>query len=204
MEENKQEAVSPVEATPASLDEVILGLRGFGIEENEDILTLKAGGKEHRLRISNIPTEAELVALLAVEDQKGYAWLQRIKAEILSRSISWIDGVPVKSFEGKMFTDPTTGNQMLWQPALRNVIMTWGMEIVGVLWKVFMVHSQRIEDRLKDAFPDSAIMTDVEKRFVELAVQDIEDQAREMIKDRLDNMAEEGAETSAETETKKS
>ena len=204
MEENKQEAVSPVEATPASIDEVILGLRGFGIEENEDILSLRAGGKEHRLRISNIPTEAELLALLAVDDQKGYAWLQRIKAEILSRSISWIDGVSVKAYEGKMFTDPVTHDQMLWQPALRNVIMTWGMETVGVLWKVFMVHSQRIEDRLKDAFPDTAILTDVEKRFVELAVQDIEDQAREMIKDRLSTMVEEGAEAPAETETKKS
>lgn len=201
MEENKQAVVSPVEATPASIDDIIAGLRGFGIEENEDILTLKAGGKEHRLRISNIPTEAELTSILAVEDVKGYAWLQRIKAEILSRSISWIDGVSVKSLEGRMFTDPTSGNQMLWQPALRNVILTWGMEVMNVLWKVFMVHSQRIEDRFKESFPDSAVMTDVEKRFVELAVQDIEDQTRDMIADRLKTIVGEDS-TAAEVETK--
>ncbi len=200
MEENKKKEVSPVEVVPSSIDEVIAGLRGFGIEENEEILTLKAGGKEHRLRISNIATETELISLMAVEDVKGYAWLQRIKAEVLSRSISWIDGVSVKTFEGKMFTDPKTGNQMLWQPALRNVILTWGLEVVGVLWKVFMIHSQRIEDRLKDAFPDSAVMTDVEKRFVELAVQDIEDQTREMIKDRLKTIVDEGSEPLSEIE----
>lgn len=193
MEENKT-IVSPVEETP-SIDEIIAGLRGFGIEENEEILTLEAGGKKHRLRISNIPTEAELTSIMAVDDVKGYAWLQRIKAEVLSRSISYIDGVSVKSLEGKMFNDPTTGQQMLWQPALRNVILTWGMEVMNVLWKVFMVHSQRIEDRLKDAFPDSAVMTDVEKRFVELAVQDIEDQTREMIKERLNVIVDEVADT---------
>src|SRR5271166_6233835 len=123
MEEKIEQQVSPVEA-PANIDEIIAGLRGFGIEENEDILKLRAGGKEHHLRISNIPTEAELTSLLAVEDQKGYAWLQRIKAEVLSRAITWIDGVPTKSLEGRMFTDPTTGLQMLWQPALRNIILT--------------------------------------------------------------------------------
>lgn len=186
MEENKT-VVSPVEETP-SIDEIIAGLRGFGIEENEEILTLEAGGKKHRLRISNIPTEAELTSLMALDDVKGYAWLQRVKAEVLSRSISWIDGVSVKSLEGKMVVDPTTGAQMLWQPALRNVILTWGLEIMNVLWKVFMVHSQRIEDRLKNAFPDSAVMTEVEKRFVELAVQDIEDQARDLITDQLNSV----------------
>ncbi len=200
---NEQLQAQVKEQIPASVDEIIANLRGFGIEECEEILTLEAGGKKHALRISNIPTEAELTSVLAVEDVKGYAWLQRVKAEILSRSISYIDGVTVKSLEGKMFTDPTTGIQMLWQPALRNVIMTWGMEVMNVLWKVFMVHCQRIEDRLKNAFPDSAIMTDVEKRFVELAVQDIEDQTREMIKDRLQTIVGENeAEAEVTPETK--
>jgi len=185
------------EETPKSVDEIIFNLKNFGIEDSEEILTLKAGGQEHHIRISNIPTEGELMSIMACEDVKGYAWLQRVKAEVLSRAISYIDGVSVKTLENKMFTDPTTKNQMLWQPALRNVILTWGMEIMNVLWKVFMVHSQRIEDRLKDAFPDSALMTDVEKRFVELAVQDIEDQTRDMIKDRLSTMVEENAEESA-------
>lgn len=182
------------EETPISIDEIVSNLRGFGIQECEEVLTLISGKTQHRLRISNIPTEAELIALLAVEDVKGYAWLQRIKAEILSRSISWIDGVSVKSLDGKMVTDPTTGQQMLWQPALRNVILTWGIEVTTVLWKAFMVHSQRIEDRLKDAFPDSAVMTDVEKRFLELAVQDIEDQTRELIKNRLQSVVGEDTE----------
>jgi hypothetical protein len=187
MEENKQVEVSPIEETPKSLDEVIAGLRGFGIEENEEILTIKAGGRQHRLRISNIPTEAELESLLALDDVKGYAWLQRVKAEVLSRSISWIDGVNLKNLppEKRMVIDPTTGQQTMWQPALRNVILTWGLEVMNVMWKVFMVHSQRIEDRLKNAFPDSAVMTEVEKRFIDLALQDIEAQAREIIQENL-------------------
>ena len=176
--------------SPLTLDQVINDLVGFGLEENEEILTIKSAGKEHRLRISNIPTEKELEALLAVETVKGYSWIQSVKAEILSRSISWIDGISLKNLkeEDRWVTDPRSKEQMQWQPALRNVILGWGMEVMNVLWKVFMTHSQRIEDRLKDAFPDSAVMTDVEKRFMDLAVQEVEEQARELIKKNVDKL----------------
>src|SRR5208282_4519138 len=70
---------------PTSLEDVILGLRGFGIEENEEILTFVASGRTIRIRISNIPTEQEMQALIATEEFKGYAWVQRIRCDILSR-----------------------------------------------------------------------------------------------------------------------
>jgi hypothetical protein len=197
MEENIQQAqselVSPVEETPKSLEEIIGSLRGFGIEDFEEILTVEAGGKKVRLRISNIPTQDEMMALLATEEFKGYAWVQRIKCEILSRSISWIDGVSIRNLEPtqRFITDPIDKIQKDVQVVLRNVIIGWGQEMVGVLWKVLMVHSQRIEDRLQNAFPDSAIMTEVEKRFMEQALREIEETSKVVIEDTVAKIFEE-------------
>ena len=49
-----------------------------------------------------------------------------------------------------------------------------------VLWKVLMVHCQRIEDRLFESLPDSQIMTDVEKRFLSQAMEEIQEAQREV------------------------
>ena len=70
MEEKAQiaqaELAAQVEETPQSLEEIVAGLQGFGIEELEEILTITLrNGKKMRLRISNIPSVDEMEALIA-------------------------------------------------------------------------------------------------------------------------------------------
>jgi len=196
MAENLDQAQSELdslsEATPKTLDEVVAGLTGFGIEDFEEILTLESAGRKIRIRLSNIATEDEMVALMAVEGQKGYAWTQRIKCEILSRAISWIAlgdgaGTNLHSLPAakRIAVDPKDGVQKDIQVVLRNAIVGWGEELVGVLWKVFMVHAQRIEDRLTQSFPDSAIMTEVEKRFMAQALAEIDDATKNQIRETV-------------------
>jgi hypothetical protein len=211
MEENVQQAQSELDsltetAVPQSLDEVVAGLQGFGIEDFEEILTLQSVGRKIRIRLSNIATEDEMVALMAVEGQKGYAWTQRIKCEILSRAISWIalgDGPGVNlrtlSAEKRISVDPKDGLQKDIQVVLRNLITGWGEELVGVLWKVFMVHAQRIEDRLTQAFPDSAVMTEVEKRFMATALAEIDDATKNQIRETVAEIFKEDGEAAEET-----
>lgn len=189
------------QVVPKSLDEVIAGLKGFGIEEFEEILTLDAGGQTVKIRVSNIPSEDEMAALIAVEGTKGYLWVQKVKCEILSRAISWIDGVSIRKLTAKQrfVTDPTDGLQKDIQVVLRNLLLGWGQEIMNVLWKVVCVHSQRIEERLASKFPDSAVMTDVEKRFLERALRDIDDHTTSLIASQLDELSKE-TEKEASTE----
>ena len=47
---------APQQEPPKSLEEVISGLKGFGIEEFEEILTIKCKNRDLRLKIANIPT----------------------------------------------------------------------------------------------------------------------------------------------------
>ena len=195
MEENK---AIPVD-TPKSMDEVIRGLKGFGLEENEEILSFNAGGRTVRLRISNIPTEQEIKALLAAEEFKGYAWVQRIRCEILSRAITWIDGIPIHTLtvEHRMVEDPTCAADKVGvtradiQVVLRNILLGWGQEVLQTLWKVLMVHCDSIEKRMQQSFPQSALMTEVERRFFEAALKEIRDTSREVIEDTIAKTVEE-------------
>lgn len=178
---------------PQSLDDVILGLKGFGIEENEEILTFTSpSGKVVRLRITNLPTDEEIKSLVASEEFKGYAWVQRIRVEFLSRSISWIDGVDIRKLSGaeRYAIDPTDGVKKDIQVVLRNVLLGWGHELLTTLWKIAMVHSDRIEKRYQNEFPDSAIMTDVERRFMETVIKEIEDSSRVVIQDTIETILE--------------
>ena len=205
MEENTKQAQAELaslsDTVPQSLDEVIAGLQGFGIEDFEEILTLESAGKKIRIRLSNIATDDEMVALMAVEGQKGYAWTQRIKCEILSRAISWIAlgegaGTNLRMLppEKRIVVDPKDKQQKDVQVVLRNLIVGLGEELVGVLWKVFMVHAQRIEDRLTKSFPESATMTEVEKRFMAQALAEIEDATKDQIRATVAEIFEEAKE----------
>jgi hypothetical protein len=175
------------ENAPKSLDEVIAGLKGFGIEDFEEILTIKSGNREVHLRLSNIPTEDELNALIATEDCKGHLWVQTIKCEILSRAISYMEGVNLRTLPGdkRIVLDPKDGMQKDIQVVLRNLLMGWGQELVGVLWKVLMTHAQAIEERLINQFPDAALMTEYEKRFMEIALKEIEEQNKTVISETV-------------------
>jgi hypothetical protein len=192
-EETKQSAEAQPTA-PKSLEEVILGLKGFGIEENEEILNFEASGRKISLRISNIPTEQEMKALVATEEFKGYAWVQRIRCEMLSRAVTWINGISIKDLapEQRIVTDPTTPDKARCdvQVALRNILLGWGQEVVQTLWKMLMVHSDRIEKRMQASFPDSTLMTDVEKRLFEAALREIHDASREVIEDTVAKVTE--------------
>ena len=53
-----------------------------------------------------------------------------------------------------------------------------------------MVHCQKIEDRLYESLPDSQVMTEVEKRFISQAMQEINDAQREVYKDAIAEIAE--------------
>jgi len=167
------------EAAPKSLDDVVAGLKGFGIEDFEEILTLKSKGRDLRIKISNIPTSEEMFSVQAADEFKGYLWIKRVKVELISRAISWIDGIDIRNIatEKRFVPDPSDPNKAVRdiQVVLRNTIMTWGQEVVEALWKVIMNHSQNIEDRLKDEFPQNATMTEVEARLIDRAKKQMDD-----------------------------
>lgn len=181
-DELKQIAPSPSQekAAPKSLDEVLAGLHGFGIEDFEDILTIKCkDGKSLRVKISNIPTTDEMIGVQAADELKGYLWIKRVKVELLSRAISWVNGIDLRALPADKrwvpdFTDPERPLRD-YQVVLRNTILGWGQELVEVLWKVLMTHSQNIEDRLKEQFPDNATMTEVEARLFAQAKKQMDD-----------------------------
>jgi hypothetical protein len=194
VQQAQDELASQVQETPRSLEDVIAGLKGFGVEEIEDILALKSKGYKVDVRLANIPTSDEMSALLAAEEYKGYLWIKRVKIEILSRAVSWIGG---KSLRGltpaqRLVPDPTDNGVLKdVQVVLRNLMMTWGEEVTEVLWRVLMVHSQKIEDRLKEEFPDSAIMTEVERRLFEQAMKYIESSQQKAIVDEAEDIFKE-------------
>ena len=176
------EAVTPPQL---SLEDIISDLKGFGIEETAELISFGAGGKQIQLRLANIPTEEEIETLLAVEEYKGHAWVSRIKAEILSHSISWVNGLDLRGRKDEFILDPTNGQESTLRVVIRNLIMGWGQEIVNVLWKILMVHCQKIEDRLFESLPDSQVMTEVEKRFIGQALQEIQAAQQEVYKDAI-------------------
>ena len=172
-----------------SLEDIIADLKGFGIEETSELISFGASGKQIQLRLSNIPTEEEIETLLAVEEYKGHAWVSRVKAEILSRAISWVNGIDLKARKDEFIMDPTTNQEMAMRVVIRNLIMGWGQEVVNFLWKILMVHCQKIEDRLFESLPDSQVMTEVEKRFIGQALQEIQNAQQEVYKEAISEIA---------------
>jgi hypothetical protein len=171
-----------IEATSEtpSLDQILQDLSGFGLEETEEPIVISSKGQTLRLKLSNIPTEEELRTLLAAEEYKGHTWIARVKVEILSRSISWINGVPITDRYNTYVTDPTSKEEKPIIAVLRDMMLsTWGQEVIGILWKIMMVHCQKIEDRLLESLPESSIMTEVEKRFLAQAMQEIAEAQRQ-------------------------
>jgi hypothetical protein len=167
-----------METTPLrTLDDIINDLQGFGIAESEDIISLNVNNRTVQLRIKNLPTEEEINSLLAAEEFKGHMWVQRIRAEILSRSISWMNGVVVTGTEyvAHPLRDKISVNIRV---ALRDVLLTWGVETISILWKILMVHNQKIEDNLIESFPDTVIMTNFEQRFFQQTMKELEEAHR--------------------------
>jgi len=187
-------ASDPQLEPPKSLEEVISGLKGFGIEDFEEILTIKCKNRDLRLKIANVPTSDEMLSVQAADEYKGYLWVKRVKVELLSRAISWIDGIDLRDLplERRFLPDITDKDKPLrdCQTVLRNIIMGWGQELVEVLWKVLMTHSQNIEDRLKEQFPDSATLTEVERRLFERARKQIDDANKAILDEQVSSRYE--------------
>ena len=190
--QDELESITGVMDIPRSLDDVVAGLRGIGISEFEEILTIKTQDRDVRLRISNVPTSDEMAAVLSAEECKGYHWVKKVKIELISRAISWIDGIDIRNLptDRRFVKDPTDSQIRDVQVVLRNLILGWGQELVEVLWKVLMTHSQRIEDRFKEEFPQNATMTEVEQRLFAQARQQIEEINQSIIQESVAKLYE--------------
>ena len=129
MSETVEEVISPApEApTPLSIDEVLVDLRGFGIEEFEEIRTITVAGKTLQLKIANVPTEADLTAVIAVDGYKNYQFFQEVKIELLSRSINEVDISKMTPIQRRV-TDPIDGFPKDIQVVLLGLIKSWGLE----------------------------------------------------------------------------
>lgn len=156
--------IQPEELSQEALDALIADLKGFGIQDNEEIITMTVGGRRLQLRISNLSNEDEIFGMLRSEGLKGYPWIQRARCELLARAITWINGVPIN--DGLYATDPYEGGVRPVRLILVDTLLRWGQEAVLVLWKIYMVHCQRLEDNLLEQLPDAAIMTEAERRFM--------------------------------------
>ena len=132
---------------------------------------------------------------MAAEEFKGYAWIQRIRCEILSRAITWVNEIDIRGLteEQRVVVDPTSkdGARADIQIVLRNILLSWGQEVLQTLWKILMVHSDKIEKRMRKDFPDSTLMTEVEQRFSETALKEIRDANREVIEDTVAKVLDE-------------
>jgi hypothetical protein len=89
------------------------------------------------------------------------------------------------------------------QVVLRNLLKGWGEEIVEVLWKILMTHSQSIEDRLRLSLPESALMTEVESRLMEQARQQIDAATEQIIQESVAKLYDPELDGPLPTEEKK-
>lgn len=153
--------------TNLEFDQLLNDLRGFGITSNEDLISINVRGRELKLQVANISPDDEIFAMERTTGLKGYAWVQRMRCEILAKAISAINGVRVDSVP--YATDPfkpEAGDRPT-RLILVDLISGWGQEAVLALWKIYMVHCQNLENELMDQLPDAQVMTEVEKRFLD-------------------------------------
>jgi len=122
-----------------------------------------------------------------VEGLKGYVFFQEIKVELLSRAVTWINGVDIGKLQGKdrLVIDRKDGFPKDVQIIIRDTIKSWGVEIMQVLWKVLMVHSQTIENRLFESFPEAAVLTNTERRYRDRIDKEMEEFAKTAIQERV-------------------
>lgn len=151
--------------TNVEFDQLLNDLRGFGIASNEDVITIKVRGRELRLQVANISPDDEIFAMERTTGLKGYSWVQRMRCEILAKAITAINGVRVDDVPYAL--DPVTKSDRPTRLILVDLIAGWGQEAVLVLWKIYMVHCQNLENELMEQLPDATVMTEVEKRFME-------------------------------------
>ena len=151
--------------TSPEFDQLLLDLQGFGITSNEDIITLNVRGRKLTMQIANISPDMEIFAMARAEGLKGYAWIQRMRCEIMAQATVRLNGVEIATVP--YATDPKDGSDRPVRLILTDMYAGWGQEAVLILWKIYMNHCQKLEDELLDQLPDNLIMTEVEKRFMD-------------------------------------
>lgn len=182
------------QTTPPSIGDILADLQGFGVEHLDEPLEMTVGGKLMRFKLSNLPIEDDINAMLAVEGTKDYVFYQNVKVEILSRSFSWLNGVDLRKLTPaqKIVVDPRDGQRKELHVVLRNTLLSFGQEVIHVLWKVLMLHANNIEARLFDSFPDAAVLTEVEMRYRDKIEKEINQAVSEVIKESVDGLKKEG------------
>lgn len=155
---------APGALSPGEVADILADLKTFGITDAEEIITMTVKGKKIQLRVANISNDDEIFAQIRADGLKGYSWVQRMRCEILAKAITWINGVAVADVDYAI--DPYSGEERPLRLILVDMLIRWGQEVVLVLWKLYMVHCQKIEDSLTEQLPDSLVMTEAEKRFM--------------------------------------
>jgi hypothetical protein len=180
------------ERKPANLTEVLADLQGFGIEECEEILTIESGNRIIRFKFANISSEDDLEANLQLDQAKGYDYFQRIKIVILAKAISWINGLDLSTLDGpaRLVTDPKTGEKIDFRVMLRRTITSWGSEVMQALWKMLTVHMQKIEDRLLESLPETAVTTEVERRYKERIEREFDEATKDVLAKRITELVD--------------
>jgi len=178
------ESTTPDVLTPVEINSILSDITGFGITDTEEIITMTVKGREVRLRLSTVSPDDEVQALIANLEIRGHAWVHQMRCDILSRSITWINGVACGPTT--FATDPYLGEDRPVRAILRDILGKWGKEAVLILWKVYMVHCQRVEDSLIDQLPDSTIMTQVEARFMAQIADELKAMGVEALTDTAD------------------
>lgn len=152
------------EMSQEALDSLLNDLKGFGITDNEQIVTLTVDNRRLQIRLSNLSNDDEIFGMLRAEGLKGYPWIHRLRCELLAKAITWMNGV--KIHDGLYAKDPYGDGDRPVRLILVDLLLRWGQEAVLVLWKIYMVHCQQLEDNLHEQLPDSAVMTEVERRYM--------------------------------------
>jgi hypothetical protein len=150
--------------SPEEVSTILFDLKGFGIADNEEIITLNVRGRRVQLRVSNISNDDEVFGMMRTEGVKGFAWVQRMRCEILARAITWINGVETSTVEYAV--DPYSGEERPLKLILVDMLMKWGQEAVLIFWKIYMLHCQNLENSILEQLPDAMVMTQVEQRFL--------------------------------------
>ena len=167
--------------TTFSLDQLLADLKGLGIYESGTPVPIPTtSGSQIILNFKNISTEEEITSLLSAEEFKGHQWMQRIKCEILSKAVSQINGHPINI--NTIVPNPSNPEELLdVHRVLRAQMLSWGPELLQVVWKIYMVHCQNVENKLLDQFPESAVMTEYEQQFYKRTMEMMAEISQDMV-----------------------
>jgi hypothetical protein len=120
------------------------------------------------------------------------------------RAITWVNGADLRKLEGsgRLVVAPRTKQRRDFQTVMRDTILGWGGEVMQLLWKALMVHVQKIEDRLFESLPEAAVMTDVERKYLDRLQKEIEAQTQDVLRDRIEQLVDgDGTEDAPEVPT---